>query len=85
MKELGISMDFKANTITIDNVTLPVIALTICRNASTLHVQKLNDSLAKEPISTQVANKRATRMLDTKKQKSRYPVNCQRLLQAPKC
>jgi hypothetical protein len=29
-------------------------------------MQKLNDSLAKEPISTQGANKRATRTLDTK-------------------
>jgi hypothetical protein len=66
MKELGIAMDFKAKMITIDEVTLPLIASTICRNASTLHVQKLNDSLAKEPICTQVANKHATQTLDKK-------------------
>jgi hypothetical protein len=30
MKELGIAMDFKAKMITIDDITLPVIASTIC-------------------------------------------------------
>jgi hypothetical protein len=85
MKELGIAMDFKAKTITIDEVILPVIASTICKNATTLHMQKLNDSLVKEPISTQVANQRATQTLDTKDKKSRSPVNCQRQLQASKC
>jgi hypothetical protein len=53
----------KAKIITIDEVTLPVIASNICKNASTLHIQKLNNSSAKEPISTQCANKRATWML----------------------
>ncbi len=60
----------KAKTITIDEITLPVIASTIRKIASTLYVQKLNDSLAKEPISTQDANKRATWMLDTKDKKA---------------
>ncbi len=46
-------------------------------------MQKLTDSLAKEPISTQCTNKRATRMLDTIK--SRSPVNCQRQMQASYC
>jgi hypothetical protein len=41
MKELGIAMDFKAKMITIDDITLPVIASTICKNASTLHMRKL--------------------------------------------
>jgi hypothetical protein len=41
MKELGIAMDFKAKTITIDDITLLVIASTICKNSSTLHIQKL--------------------------------------------
>jgi hypothetical protein len=71
MRELGIAMDFKAKTITIDEVTLPVIASIICKkNDSTLRVQKLNNNLAKEPISIQVANKRATRKLDTKDKKA---------------
>jgi hypothetical protein len=80
-----LQLTLKAKTITIDEVTLPVIASTICKNASTLHVQQLNDSLAKEPISTQDANKHATQMLDTKDKKSRSPVNRQRQLQASKC
>jgi hypothetical protein len=70
MKELGIIMDFKAKMITIDDIILPVIASTICKNASTLHMQKLNDSSAKEPRSAQCANKCATRMLDTKEKKT---------------
>jgi hypothetical protein len=56
---------FKAKTITIDDITLPVIASTICKNASTPHMQKLNNSSAKEPISTQCASKCATWMLGT--------------------
>jgi hypothetical protein len=41
MKELGIAMDFKSQTITIDEITLPRIAST---SASTLHMQKLGNS-----------------------------------------
>jgi hypothetical protein len=67
----------------IDDITLPVIASTICKNASTFRMQKLNNSSAREPISTQYANKRATWMLGTIK--SRSPVNCQRQLQASQC
>ena len=69
--------------ITIDDITLPVIASTICKNASILRMQKLNNSLAKETISTQWANKHVTRMLDTIT--SRSPVNCQRQMQASQC
>ncbi len=46
-------------------------------------MQKLNNISAKEPISTQCANKRATRMLDTIT--SRSPDNCQRKMQASQC
>jgi hypothetical protein len=69
--------------ITIDDITLPVITSTICKNASTLCMQKLNNSSAKESISTQCANKHANWMLDTIK--SRSSVNCQRQMQASKC
>jgi hypothetical protein len=31
MKELGIAMDFKSQTKTIDEITLPMIASTICK------------------------------------------------------
>jgi hypothetical protein len=69
--------------ITIDDITLPVIASTICKNATTLCMQKLNNSSAKEPISTQYANKRAARMLGIIK--SRSPVDCQKQMQASQC
>ncbi len=46
-------------------------------------MQKLNNSSAKEPISTQCANKCATWMLDTIK--SRSPVDCQKHMQASQC
>jgi hypothetical protein len=60
----------KAKTITIDEVTLPVIVSTVRKNASTLHVQRLNDILAMEPLRTQDANKRANQMLDKKAKKA---------------
>ncbi len=69
MKELGIAMDFKSQDDKHWWSHLAVIASTICKNASTPRVQQLNDNLAKEPISTQDTNKRATRMLDTKDKK----------------
>jgi hypothetical protein len=31
MNELGIAMDFKAKMITIDDITLPALASTICK------------------------------------------------------
>jgi hypothetical protein len=54
----------KAKTITIDDITLLVIASTICKNASTLRMEKINNSSAKERISKQCANKHATWMLN---------------------
>ncbi len=47
-------------------------------------MQKAKYSSAKEPISTQYTNKRATWMLGTIK-KSRSPVDCQRQMQASQC
>jgi hypothetical protein len=74
---------FKAKAITIDDITLPIIASTICKNASILRIQKLNNSSAKEPTRTQYANKRATQMLSAIS--SRSPVDCQRQMQASQC
>jgi hypothetical protein len=73
----------KAKAITIDDITLPMIASTICKNASILRMQKLSNSSAKEPTSTQCANKHATWMLSAIT--SRSPVNCQRQVQASQC
>ncbi len=67
MKELGIVLDFKSKTITIDEITLPMRKINlVLQGSSTLLVLKLNNSLAKEPLSTLDATKRATRILDAK-------------------
>ncbi len=60
IKELVIVVDFRAKTITTDEITLPMRIINRLQGASTLHRLKLNDSLAKEPIRTQDANKCAT-------------------------
>jgi hypothetical protein len=70
MKELGIMLDFKAKTITIDEVILPKKNINHLQSASTLRALKLNHSLAMEPHSTQDATKRVTRILDTKYKKA---------------
>jgi hypothetical protein len=47
-----------SQTITIDVITLPMITSTICKTLAHSACKKLDDSLAKEPISTHA--KRAT-------------------------
>jgi hypothetical protein len=67
MKELDIMLDFKANTITIDEIILPMRNTNHLQGASSmLRVLKLNNSLVMELKSTQDATKRATWILDTK-------------------
>jgi hypothetical protein len=66
MKELGIVLDFKSKTITIDKITLPMRNINLLQGPSTLCVLKLNNSLAKEPLSTLDATKRVTLILDAK-------------------
>jgi hypothetical protein len=70
MKELGVMLDFKAKTITIDEVILPIRNINNLQGASMLRALKLNNSLAMEPYSTQDAAKRATRILDAKYNKA---------------
>jgi hypothetical protein len=53
--------------ITIDEITLPMITLTICKALAHSACKKLDNSLAKDPISTHA--KCATLMLDTKDKK----------------
>ncbi len=68
MKELGIAMDFKSQN---DNHWwnhLPMITSTICKALAHSTCKKLNNSLAKEPISTHA--KCATWKLDTKDKKA---------------
>ncbi len=68
IKELGIVLDFKSKTITIDEITLPMRNINLLQGSSTLRALKLNNSLAKEPLSTLDATKRvmAMRILDAK-------------------
>jgi len=66
MKELGIVLDFKSKTMTIDEITLPMRNINLLQGSSTLRVLKLNNSLAKKPLSTLDATKRATCILDAK-------------------
>ncbi len=71
MKELGITMDFKNqdNNHWWDHLANDSI-LNHVQGANTLPVLKLNNSLAKEQISTQDANKRAIQILDAKYKKA---------------
>ena len=82
MKELGIVL--KCKTITIDEITLPMIIINLLQGSSTLCALKLNNCLAKEQSNTLDATKH-TRTLDAKYAKSRSPVNCKEQLQASKC
>jgi hypothetical protein len=72
MKELGIVLDFKAKTITIDEVTLPMRNINHLQRHCILRALKHNNSLAKEPISTQDATRCAIRILDAKYNKVKY-------------
>ncbi len=83
MKELGITMDLKSKVdscwwdhITNDNINN-------LQGAITLHLQKLNNSLGKEPISTHT--KRATWTLDTKDKKQISSQLSKTKMQASKC
>jgi hypothetical protein len=46
MKEFGIVLDFKAKTMTIDEIILPMRNINNLQGASTLRALKLNNSLA---------------------------------------
>ncbi len=70
MKELGIVLDFKAKTITVDEITLPMRNINNLQRHSILQSLKLNNSLAKEPISTKDATNCAVRILDAKNNKA---------------
>jgi hypothetical protein len=48
MTELGIVLVFKAKTIAIDEIILPMRNINLLQGASTLHALKLNKSLAME-------------------------------------
>ena len=69
-KELGIVLDFKAKVISVDEITLPMRNINHLQGHSLLWALKLNNSFAKEPISTPDATKRAVQILDAKYNKA---------------
>ncbi len=70
MKVLGIVLDFKAKTITIDEIILPMRNINLLQGASTLQALKLNNSLAMEPKSTLNTTKGVSQILDAKYNKA---------------
>ncbi len=65
MKELGIMLDFKAKTITIDEVILSMRNINLLYSPSILHMLNLKNSLAMEPKSILDTTKHLTWILDT--------------------
>jgi hypothetical protein len=51
MNELGIVLDLKSKTITIDEITLPMRNINLLQDANMLRALKLNNSLAKEALT----------------------------------
>jgi hypothetical protein len=72
IKELGILLDFKAKTITIDEIILPMRNINHLQGASMPHALKLNNSFAMKPKSTQDAAKCANWILDAKYNKADF-------------
>ena len=84
LHDLGVVLDFKEKTITIDEILLPM------RNINNLQLKtsisralKLNTSFSQEPASTQGATKRVVEILDAKYAKADLPAivrdNCKHL------
>jgi hypothetical protein len=66
MKQYGIILDFKDKIMIIDEVKSPMQNINYLQGSSTLHVLRLNHSIAMELQSTQDASKHVTRILDAK-------------------
>ena len=75
MNELGIVLNFKQNTITIDEIELPMTSITNMPASKIKKALTLNNSLAKvqEPKSTEEATSRVVRILDANYQKANLP------------
>jgi hypothetical protein len=84
MHDLGVILDFKEKTITIDEILLPM------RNIARLQLEpsvsralRLNTCLAQEPVSTRTATKHVVEILDAKYEKADLPAiireNCSHL------
>ncbi len=87
MHDLGVKLDFQEETITIDEILLPMrnIANQQLRPRITRALRE-NTCFAKEPISTRSATKRMVKILDAKYEKADLPAiireNCSHLTAA---
>ena len=84
MHDLGVILDFKEKTITIDEILLPMRNITRLQlEPSVSRALRLNTCLAQEPVSTRTATKRVVEILDAKYEKADLPAiireNCSHL------
>jgi hypothetical protein len=71
MERLGIIMDFKTKTITIDEIILPMRNIKSLTNKSKVkEAWALSNTLSHEPISTEQATQRAMKILDASYKKA---------------
>jgi hypothetical protein len=65
IEKLGIVLDFKAKSITIDEIILPMRNIDYLINKSKVkEAWAISNALAHEPISTELATQRAVKILD---------------------
>jgi hypothetical protein len=83
MKKYDIILDFKDRMITVDEVKLAIQNINYLQGSSTLHVLKLNHSLAMKPHSTQDATKQASKQQSAKDFYCGYSTNMRCSLTAP--
>ena len=83
MEKLGIVLDFKAKTSTIDEINLPMRNIERLTNESKVQrAWALSNALAHEPISTELATQRAVKILDANYKKADLQTvteNCEHL------
>ena len=71
MEKLGIVLDFKARSITIDEIILPMRNIESLTNKSKVkEAWALSNALSHEPISTEQATQRAMKILDASYKKA---------------
>jgi len=70
MKELGIVLDFKRKTVTIDEIIFPMRNINSLNHTRTKAAWAHNNTRAQEPQSTEEATQRMVRILDAKYEKA---------------
>ena len=76
LNKLGVILNFKDKTITMDDVTLPMYHSIHLSKHLMARMAKQNYSLSPEPNSTAVATKRMVEILDAKYEKADLPAIC---------